>query len=204
MDASAAAGSPDVVPRSGIDIPTGDTEWDDSGLSDSELLDLCRAGDQQSWSALVRRYSRLVLTVAVRAGLSSEDARDVTQATFVALLESGTRIRHGERLASWLITVAQRKAWRARQRVDRELLTEELPDSFHDPQEIWERVAVLQSALAQLGRPCRDLLTTLYLDPESPSYAEIARRLGRAVGTIGPSRGRCLAKLRVLIGEDVW
>jgi RNA polymerase sigma factor (sigma-70 family) len=181
-----------------------DDHWEGSDLTDGELLDLCRAGDAESWDVLVRRYSQLVATVAVRAGLPPEDAKDVTQATFIALLESGTRIRQGERISSWLVTVAQRKSWRARRTLEHELLIDELPERFEDPAETWDRVAVLHAGLIRLGGPCRELLETLYLDPSCPSYAEVAARLGRAVGTIGPTRGRCLEKLRAMIGEDVW
>lgn len=186
------AGFPDVDDRGATD------------LTDSELLDMCRAGDGASWTALIRRYSRVVTTIAMRAGLSAEDAKDITQATFIALLESSTRIRQDERIASWLITVAQRKAWRARRRLEREYVTAVLPERSDEPFEAWERLAVLHAALAQLDGPCRNLLTALYLDPTSPSYAEVAARLGRAVGTIGPTRGRCLQKLRPLVGEGIW
>ena len=173
-------------------------------LSDGELLDLCRSGDAHSWGVLVDRYARLVTSVAVRAGLPIEEAKDVTQSTFVALLESGTRIRDTARVSGWLVTVAQRQAWMVRRRLERELLVvDDLPDAFDDPREAWENLADLQAALHSLGGPCRDLLEALYLDPSGPSYADVASRLGRAVGTIGPTRARCLNKLRDLLGDGL-
>lgn len=177
---------------------------DGSTLTDVELVDLCRAGDGRSWTVLVRRYTPLVTSVALRAGLSLEDAKDVTQATFIAFLESSDRIRQDERIGSWLVTVSQRMAWRARRRRRAELITGEVPERFEDPTLVFERVVTVQAALNQLGGTCQELLTALYLDPTSPSYAEVAARMGRAVGTIGPTRGRCLAKLRSILGEDVW
>lgn len=71
-------------------------------------------------------------------------------------------------------------------------------DDIHD----WEQVVSVQSAMARLDTSCRDLLTALYFDPETPTYAEIARRLGRAVGGIGPLRSRCLERLRSLLDEE--
>ena len=72
-----------------------------------------------------------------------------------------------------------------------------------DPIPEYERIAAVHEGLAQLGSPCRELLTALYIDPSEPSYAQIADRLGRAVGSLGSMRARCLLKLRSIMGEDV-
>ncbi len=66
----------------------------------------------------------------------------------------------------------------------------------------WEREADLYDALVALGSPCNQLLHGLYLDPEEPSYATLASRFERSIGSIGPMRGRCLQRLRSLLGED--
>ncbi len=176
--------------------------------SDLELLRRCRDGDAAAWDALVARYERLVFSVALRNGLKREDAADVTQTTFEALLDSLSRLREDDRLSWWLMTVARRQAWRVRRRTDRELLGDENltvrradgpsaggADEFVS----WEAVADLHDALAKVSDPCRSLLFLLYLDPESPSYEEIARRLGRAPGGVGPLRARCLARMRTLL-----
>ena len=84
--------------------------------SDGELLNRCRARDAAAWNQLVGRYERLVYSVALRNGLDADDAADVTQNTFVNLLDAMDRIRDEERLASWLMTVARRQAWRVRTR----------------------------------------------------------------------------------------
>ena len=68
--------------------------------------------------------------------------------------------------------------------------------------EEWEQLTVLYDGLQRLGSPCRELLFGLYLDPGRPTYAAVARRLGMAVGTIGPGRGRCLTRLRELLEQD--
>lgn len=169
---------------------------------DRELLRGCQRGDAEAWDVLVGRYERLIFSVALRNGLSREDAADVTQSTFIALLGSIDRLRDGERLPFWLMTVARRHAWRLHRR-EQSPPAELPPASPVDPIDDWERAAVIQDALQRLAPPCRELLLALYFDPSAPSYAQVARRLGRAVGGLGPMRARCLERLRALIGEDV-
>lgn len=172
--------------------------------SDADLLDGIRRGDVDAWDALVGKYERLVYTIARRNGLDHEDSADLTQTVFLALLDSMDRIHDHERLAYWLMTVARRHAWRQRARRDREepvpLEAFDRPDRT-DPYGDWERTVALQDALHRIGDPCREVLIRLYFDPAEPSYAEIGRALGCAVGTIGPMRGRCLQRLRRLLGE---
>jgi RNA polymerase sigma factor (sigma-70 family) len=168
----------------------------------SELLAGCRLGDRGSWVALVDRYETLVYTVARRNGLNAEDAADVTQSTFAVLLTRLDDLRDGERLPSWLATVARRESWRVARRTKRE-------QSFPPDQEAdgtdtaadWAQREAIEHALNQLGGPCRQLLLWLFFEPGPPSHAEVADRLGRAVGGIGPLRGRCLGKLRTLLDE---
>jgi len=170
--------------------------------TDAELLARCRERDADAWDLLVKRYERLVFSVARRNGLSTDDASDVTQATFLALLDALEKLRDEERLASWLMTVARRQAWRIRNLSRRHTDLDAVPEASEDPFQDWDRVIALHDALAELGGPCRELLEALYLDDTSPSYAEIAERLGRSIGGIGPMRGRCLEKLRALLTED--
>jgi RNA polymerase sigma factor (sigma-70 family) len=170
--------------------------------SDPELLTACRAGDQGAWGLLVERYERLVFSVALRNGVTREEAADVTQMTFISLLESIGKLRDEERLASWLMSVARRLAWRQRRRSEREYAGAEQVAGTEDPIMAWERVAALHEGLQRLGKGCRELLLALYFDPVSPSYAMVAERLGRPIGGIGPMRARCLQRLRTLLGED--
>lgn len=171
-------------------------------VTDSDLLVRCRHRDSEAWNELVSRYERLVYTVALRNGLGAEDAADVTQATFVALIDALDRLRDDEKLASWLMTVARRQAWRSRNLSRRTTLVEVTPDDVSDPFADWATTTALHDALSTLGGTCRELLLALYFEPEAPSYAEIAERFGRSIGGIGPLRGRCLDKLRVIMGEE--
>ena len=92
----------------------------DTAVPDSDLLHRCHDGDAHAWEALVTRYERLIFSVALRNGLTREDAADVTQTTFVALLESMARLRDDDRVSYWLMTVARRQAWRLRRCRDQE------------------------------------------------------------------------------------
>jgi RNA polymerase sigma factor (sigma-70 family) len=170
--------------------------------SDADLLARCRRRDGEAWSQLVTRYERLVYAVALKNGLSEEDAADVTQSTFVALLDSLSRLREEDRLASWLMTVARRQSWKVRNLSRRNMPLDAIPEAGEDPHAGWEDLTALHDGLAQLGGTCRELLQWLYFDPDEPSYAEIAQRLGRSIGGIGPLRGRCLEKLRGVLSEQ--
>jgi RNA polymerase sigma factor (sigma-70 family) len=182
-------------------VPTG-SRTREMPVSDAELLRGCRNGDARSWDELVGRYERLVYSVALRNGLDDEDAADATQNTFVALMNTLDQLQSEDRLAFWLMTVARRQAWRIARRRDRDVVPSAEIADVDDPIERWERASVVHEALHRIDSPCRELLAALYFDPDAPSYAIIAARLGRTIGGIGPMRGRCLGRLRALLGED--
>jgi RNA polymerase sigma factor (sigma-70 family) len=172
----------------------------------ADLVAACRDGDDRAWDQLLDRFERLVYAVAVREGLSGEDAADVTQTTFEALLAHLDRIRDDTQIASWLMTVARRQTWRVRNERNRLLPDEETTiegadDDGTDPVADHADALWVYDGLSELGSPCRDLITALYFDPGTPSYAEVASRLGRPVGSIGPTRARCLKRLRDILGE---
>jgi RNA polymerase sigma factor (sigma-70 family) len=170
--------------------------------TDAELLGRCRGRDPDAWAQLTDRYERLIYSVALRNGVTAEDAADITQTTFITLIDSLDRIRDDEKLASWLMTVARRQAWRLRNTSRRTVPLEVAPEPAADPLEDWATLTTLQDALSTLGGTCRELLLALYFDPQEPSYAEIAERFGRAIGGIGPLRGRCLERLRDIMTEE--
>jgi RNA polymerase sigma factor (sigma-70 family) len=172
------------------------------GATDHELLEACRRGDSLAWDTLVGRYERLIFSVAMRNGLGREDAADVTQTTFIALLDSIGQLRDEERLPYWLMTVARRQAWRVRNRRRDEVCAATVDGIAVDPIPDIESVAVVHEGLARLGGPCKDLLVALYFDPSEPSYEQIAVRMARPIGSVGPMRARCLQKLRRILGEE--
>jgi len=167
---------------------------------DSELVDRCIRGDQTAWRALVLRYERLVYSVALAICPDTEDASDIFQQVWMELYQRLSDIRRVEALPAWLITVTRRHASKTiRSRAGSEPLDENLRDLRQQLGHI-EREYALERALAQLSGRCRTLIDLLYFNIEEPSYAEIAKRLGIPVASVGPTRGRCLEKLRKVLG----
>lgn len=188
-----------------------------STTDDSELIAACRRGDSDAWSALVERYQKLIYTIPRRAGLDDDQCADVFQQTFQTLFEHLDRLDQPERVRAWLVTTARRASQRIQQRSARwyslqesaqegdEAPTQELLDQTPLPDEIvvqLEEQHIIRTSMAALEERCRQLLTLIFYDPARPSYTEIADQLGIAVGSIGPTRNRCLQKLRSLL-QDV-
>ena len=165
--------------------------------TDGELLERCRVHDQEAWSELVARYERLVFSIPLRSGLSREDAADVTQLTFAALVETIHKVENADSLGSWLMTVARRTTWRIRNAADREVADDDVgADLYVDATDAQlAQTLAVHGALAKIGRSCRDLLIALFAD-EEPTYVDVARSVGRPIGSIGPMRARCLNHLR--------
>jgi RNA polymerase sigma factor (sigma-70 family) len=184
-------------------------------LTDAELVARCRVGQQSAWNTLVRRYERLVFTVPRRAGLSEEQAADVFQVVFSRLFEHLDKLADPSRVHAWLVTTAKRESLRVLElsrRVvdlattgDRNDGTDPL-DRFASTLPLPEELLVdlqqqhlLTRAVAQLDERSRRFVELLFLQDEPLPYAEIAARLGIAEGSIGPTRARCLDKLRAIL-----
>jgi RNA polymerase sigma factor (sigma-70 family) len=183
-------------------------------LCDDQLVARCRAGEQAAWSTLVRRFQRLVYTVPRRAGLSAEQAADVFQTTFARLYEHMDRIEDASRVRAWLVTTAKRESLRLLEEARRHVAPGGGDDeadplaALPDPAPLQdEQLAALQdahrvrAAVDRLDPPSRRLVELLFLQDEPAPYAQIARELGIPEGSIGPTRARCLAKLRNLLQE---
>ena len=170
----------------------------------------CRSGDVGAWRSLLDRYEGLVFSVPRRYGLSREDAADITQLTFTIFFQSLDALPENSTLGAWLTTVARRHTWRLLDRKRREEAgryeissesTSVLANTGTEDTERWELAEWLDHGLSLVGKRCQDLLLALYLDPKQPSYAEVADRLGMAVGSVGPTRIRCLKRLRQVLGD---
>jgi RNA polymerase sigma factor (sigma-70 family) len=169
-----------------------------------DLVTRARDGDRQAWDALVDRYAPLIWAICRRYRLDRADAEHVGQTVWLRLLEQLENIRDPAALAGWLAATAQRESIRVlRTRRPHPAGyvpgAREVPDdqSATAKQELLaaERDAALREALARLPAYCQRLMALLCADPSVP-YAEISTRLGIAVGSIGPDRGRCLEELR--------
>jgi RNA polymerase sigma factor (sigma-70 family) len=174
-----------------------------------DLVHRAATGDQSAFDELVERFSPLVWRIARSHRLSAADAGDVSQTTWLRLVEAIDRIREPERLGAWLVTTAKRESLAAIRRRDRLVPDADLsavefegagrmpwvPAAGADQLEAAEtRVAVLE-AWASLSERCRGLLALLLADPPV-AYDEIGASLAMPIGSIGPTRQRCLAKLR--------
>jgi len=167
------------------------------------------AGDRVAWDGLVERFTPLVLSVVRRYGTYGPDADDVVQTVVGPLVEHLGGLRDPEALPRYLIQTATHECYRlfgARKRV---MLVDPtgpgLPERADDPEIdtpmiAAERQQQLLAALAQLPERQRELLFLLLEDPP-PSYEEISARLDMPVGSIGPTRARCLERLRALLAE---
>jgi RNA polymerase sigma factor (sigma-70 family) len=176
------------------------------GYSDQALIEACRAGNAQAWAALLEKYERLVYSIPLNYGLSADDAADLSQVVFTILLKSLDSLAEESNLRAWLATVTRRHTWRLikrRKLVAAEPLESETLDVLmpHHPKEFeqYQVTEWIHQGLGNLGERCRLLLTALYFETDEPSYQEIAQRLGMAEGSIGPTRARCLQKLREIL-----
>lgn len=168
------------------------TDW-----SDAEILARCRQGQDAAWTELVDRYGRLVYFVARRYGLDTATSDDVFQEVYTALLAALPRIQQPDRVRSWLLTTAHRVSRRHRNRSAAGPLEESLPidDSPAEHLSRLERHHLVRQALKELGGRCQKLLEALFLSPNPMEYDQVARDLHIPVGSVGPTRARCLAKL---------
>lgn len=178
--------------------------------TDQQLIEQCRQGRPDAWQQVLTQYERLVFSIPLNYGLSRADAADIAQLTFATLVEHLDRLRADSNLGGWLATVARRHTLHHLRKHKREFLgrDEDVADSHFllgttggNATEYWEQVDWLNQGLQLLDERCRDLLLLLYFSPEPPPYEEVADRLGLRVGSIGPIRGRCLDRLRVILVE---
>jgi RNA polymerase sigma factor (sigma-70 family) len=173
---------------------------------EAALLAACRKGDEAAWAEIVKRYRRLVYSIPFACGLDADAADDVFQRVVALLVENVAKIRDASGLASWLATTTRRECWALardsrRSRGFEEGEAENRPDESPETAErlhLVECEHALALALEGLGEPCRTIIAALYVEDPTPSYEELARRLGRPIGSLGPTRQRCLARLRKL------
>ena len=181
------------------DLDTPDIAW---------LVRRATDGDLRAWERLVDQYARLIWSITAEFKLTESDASDVAQTTWLRLLEHIDRIEYPARVGSWLAATARNECLRivaARRRIvladDDAVLSEGVLAAEPDIDArilADERAEIVRAAMSRLPSRWQRLLELLMADPPA-SYAEISDQLGLPVGSIGPTRGRCLAQLRVLL-----
>jgi len=176
-----------------------------------DLVQRCLAGENSAWAEFLDRYGDLIYSVALRMGASRTDAEDVVQASVFAIHRALGSMRDPDRLVPWIVGVARRQTLtlfrkRAREvpdaadlpdRVDPAALSDEVAESL-------ERAQHLRDALGSLRERCRILLFALYLREPPASYETISAETGVPIGSIGPTRARCLDALRDALESSGW
>jgi RNA polymerase sigma factor (sigma-70 family) len=175
------------------------------------LVARAAVGDQKAWNEIVDRYTSLLWAVGRAYRLSTADVSDITQTTWLRLLENLGRIREPERLPGWLATTARRECLRVLRRSGRETpgwdepVLADRPDHSIEPLDeallTDERDSELWRCFLRLTERCQRLLRVL-MAVEPPSYAEVSAALDLPIGSIGPTRMRCLRDLGEIARES--
>jgi RNA polymerase sigma factor (sigma-70 family) len=170
------------------------------------LLKLAADGDRSAWDALVDRFGQMVWSTARSFRLDDATAKDVTQTVWLKLVENLDRIKDPERLPGWLATTCRREALRVVKQSDRAVPTEfeyDIADgapSFEEMLVADEERRMVVNAFSTLDEMCRQLLRLMTVEP-ALSYEEISDATGRPIGSLGPTRARCLDKLRSAVAR---
>lgn len=170
-----------------------------------------RAGDARAMDELVRLMSPVLWHVVRAYGLDRALAEDVVQTTWMTLVQRQASIIEPQAVAGWLTTCARREAWRVGrvQRradpTDDERLERSMPtaDSAEQSATVMDAASTLWRAVQELNERCQRLLRVVAFD-DRPDYAALAKDLAMPVGSIGPTRQRCLAKLRSRLVGHGW
>ena len=182
----------------------------DSSADDAVLIEVvmqARAGSNAAWEALIERFGGLVTAIARRCRLSDADVAEVSQTTWLRLVENLNRIQQPERIGAWLATTSRRESLRIATRRSPVSAGEEvylMVDDKADPLDAAllreEQAQAIRAAVERLSPHCRRLLGALMGDDDVP-YKTIAEQLSMPIGSIGPTRGRCLEHLRQIMAE---
>ena len=180
-----------------------------SGAMANQVGSLCQRiadGDRQAWNQVVDRHAQLVWSIARSFRLDDATVADVSQTVWLRLVEHAGSIRDEQALPGWLATCTRREALRALRRGKREFASEidEAADpsvaSFVERLESDDLRRTMLVAFNRLSETCQQLLRLLSMDPPA-EYTVVAEALGRPIGSIGPTRQRCLGRLRTLLAE---
>jgi RNA polymerase sigma factor (sigma-70 family) len=193
-----------TIQEPAADAPAETTTWDRAADCCSRWLD----GDTAGLDDLVRLMTPVLWQVARACSLSEDAAEDVVQTTWVAFVRSAGRLRDAQSVGGWLTTTARREAWRVSKAGSRTAFVEDdtlervVPRQRSAEAEVVTRdeSSLLWSAVGALDERCQMLLRVVAF-ADRPDYAGIARDLGMPVGSIGPTRMRCLRKLKALLDD---
>ncbi|HST48412.1 MAG TPA: sigma-70 family RNA polymerase sigma factor [Jatrophihabitans sp.] len=174
-----------------------------------EVFRRYRDGQPEAMGELVAMLTPILWHTVRAQRLDKQSTEDVLQTTWLALVRSAGSISDPRAVLQWLIVSARREAWRVMRTESRQTPYEIAEDAVQTPEaELPESVVLrdasdklLWSHIATLPERCRTLLRVIAF-ADRPDYPELARSLGMPIGSIGPTRGRCLAKLRASLSAD--
>jgi RNA polymerase sigma factor (sigma-70 family) len=181
-------------------FPKPDRTW-----TDEDLVEACLQGNEQAWAAIVAKYKNLVYSAPMKYRMTPQDAADIFQEVWIDLHAELKNLRAPGALRGWLFSVAIHKCYQWKRRRAREISGQEdtferEPASreplFPEWKEQAERSQLLRDTIAALPERCRLMVEMLFFQDPALPYAEVARRLGLAEGSIGFIRARCLRRLR--------
>ncbi|HET7183876.1 MAG TPA: sigma-70 family RNA polymerase sigma factor [Terriglobales bacterium] len=177
-----------------------------AATGDAHLVSECLKGSEDAWAALIHKYKRLMYSIPIKYGARPADAADIVQSVCMELFCELSNLRKVESLKSWLMVVTARKSfhWKKSNRMEMTLdnVERDYPEAIAmSSAEIVEaeKEQCLREAVAQLPARCQELVRLLFYEQPPIPYAEVARRLGLATGSIGFTRGRCLARLQKIL-----
>lgn len=178
---------------------------------EAEVVRAAAGGDSRAWESLVDAHVGLIWAIARNHGLGHSDAGDVSQTTWLRLVENIDRIDDPSRIGPWLATTARRECLRILARSSKQVLvaeSETLVDRRAEQSPGLdaamlrdEREHDVRHAMLELTPRCQQLMQLLMLDP-APSYEEISAAMDMPVGSIGPTRGRCLRRLQGILARE--
>jgi RNA polymerase sigma factor (sigma-70 family) len=197
---------------SGQAVAAAESDTELSSWSDDRLVRACLEGNEEAWAALIHRYKRLIYSIPFKYGGTEADAADIFQTVCLEMFSGLADLRKVESLRSWIITVTVHKAyqWKKQQRLtDLELDSmepEQAEETVSGPNAPdWlvqlEQEQIVRESLGALSPRCAELMRLLFYEHPPLPYAEVAKRLGLATGSIGFIRGRCLYRLRKVLVE---
>jgi RNA polymerase sigma factor (sigma-70 family) len=206
--AAVIAGQPGLLNETDIEqcfcndgVEMGEDEW---------LVQGCIQGDPQAWEDLIDKYKRLIFSIPIKYGASSADAADVFQSVCIEVLNCLPQLKNVQSLRSWLITVTIRQSYRWKKKQSNHIELDAMePDvaaglASTPPVESLvqlEEEQIVREVVSKLAPRHRELVQLLFFEQPPLPYAEVARRMGLATGSIGFIRGRCLDKLRKALVE---
>ncbi len=193
---------------SGLPEVGGEESW-----SDGELISACLENNEPAWAELIRRYERLVRSIASSRGLAGHDSADLNQLVWTQVYLQLSTLRDGDSFRAWLSTLTKNACYhlgRKRQRIrhretDRYVLSDlEARNAIapYDPLGAEAQTRLLV-AIAELPSRCQILIEQLYFTQPKPTYRQVGELLGVAEGSVSALRDRCLKKLFKLLARDL-